>query len=185
MFDNKRHALLTGPNKGGKSTVLRSVLISVFLAHVYGCSLGSYSKMTPFYSMFACLKPDDLPGSKSRFEREIEFTSNTIKKAKEYKEKFFLILIDELYHSTNPPDALYSCKEYCNLLWNTNNCISVISTHLFDLVSESDETRVIKLCCPAKINSKTGITEFTHKLCKGICKISSVKDLLRENNLLE
>ena len=99
---NNPHALLTGPNKGGKSTVLRALSISVLLAHTYGCAPG-YLTLTPFHKMFVCLKPDDLPGSKSRFEREIEFTSNTLKLTEKS-----LVFIDELYHSTNPPDALRS-----------------------------------------------------------------------------
>lgn len=176
-FDQKRHALLTGPNKGGKSTVLRSIGLSVLLAHTYGCSLGHVT-LTPFNKILACLKPDDLPGSKSRFEREIEFTANTLK-----EEQPTIILIDELYHSTNPPDALRSCHIYCDNLWKKTNIISIISTHLFEFVENTDSSSIQKLCCPAYILDD-GTINFEYTLKDGICKVSSVDELLRRNGLL-
>jgi len=175
-FDSSPHALLTGPNKGGKSTVLRALSISALLAHTYGCAPGHLT-LTPFVKMFVCLKPDDLPGSKSRFEREIEFTANTLK----FREPI-LIFIDELYHSTNPPDALRSCQIYCNQLWEKTNMISVISTHLFELVEQAPD-KIQRICCPATIDKNDNI-HFKYTLNKGICKVSSVDELLKVNGLL-
>jgi len=126
--------------------------------------------------MFVCLKPDDLPGSKSRFEREIEFTANTLQLTEPS-----LVFIDELYHSTNPPDALRSCQIYCDQLWKKSNIVSVISTHLFKLV-EKAPNHIQKLCCPAIIEN--GTIRFSYTLTKGICKVSSVDELLKRNGLL-
>jgi hypothetical protein len=175
-FTKQRHALLTGPNKGGKSTVLRALSISALLAHTYGCTIG-YAKMSPFKKLYVCLKPDDLPGSKSRFEREIEFTANTLK-----TDGFSLIFIDELYHSTNPPDALRSCEIYCEQLWNKSDRISVISTHLFELVEKADPS-IQRLCCPATVD-KNGEVTFMYYMTQGICKVSSVDTLLKMNGLM-
>jgi len=175
-FSTKHHALLTGPNRGGKSTVLRALSVSALLAHTFGCSHG-FATMTPFYKMFVCLKPDDLPGTKSRFEREVEFTANTLN-----HNNPMLVFIDELFHSTNPPDALRSCQIYCDKLWRKPQIISVISTHLFDLVEQSN-SEIQKLCCPAYID-KSGNIVFEYSLKQGICKVSSVDELLRKNKLL-
>ncbi len=174
-LSKNRHALLTGPNKGGKSTVLRALSISALLAHTYGCGLGHITS-TPFNKMFVCLKPDDLPGSKSRFEREIEFTSNTLK-----IDKPVLLFIDELYHSTNPPDALRSCEIYCKQLWNKSHIVSIISTHLFELVEKADKN-IQRVCCPATID-ENGDIHFEYTLISGICKVSSVDELLKQNGL--
>jgi hypothetical protein len=175
-FRNQSHALLTGPNKGGKSTVLRALSVSALLAHTYGCSLGELTS-TPFHKIFVCLKPDDLPGFKSRFEREIEFTAHTLT----YKQPI-LVFIDELYHSTNPPDALRSCQIYCQKLWNQSNVISVISTHLFELVEQANPT-IQRLCCQATQDAD-GNVQFMYNLTKGICKVSSVDTLLKANGLM-
>ena len=175
-FKTNPHALLTGPNKGGKSTVLRALSVSALLAHTYGCSLGHLTA-TPFHTIHVCLKPDDLPGSKSRFEREIEFTAHTLE-----SEKPVLVFIDELYHSTNPPDALRSCEIYCDRLWKKPNVISVISTHIFEWVERAPPA-IQRLCCPA--SQKNGVIEFLYTLEKGVCKVSSVDTLLRKNGLLD
>lgn len=175
-FDTQKghHALLTGPNKGGKSTALRAMAMSVLMAHTYGCSFGELTS-TPFAKMFVCLKPDDLPGEKSRFEREIEFTAETLK-----LKQPTLIFIDELYHSTNPPDALRSCEIYSNELWKRHNVVSVISTHLFDWVDRAPQV-IQRLCCPASCDMETGDITFSYQLENGICKVSSVDTLLRAN----
>jgi hypothetical protein len=178
-LSERNHALLTGPNRGGKSTVLRGLVTSAFLAHTYGCAIGSSPRMTPFSNMFVCLKPDDLPGNKSRFEREVEFTASTLRTT---SDKPILVFIDELYHSTNPPDALHSCDVYCKQLWKKKNAISVISTHLFDLVENADKD-ILRMCCPAHIQDN-GKIQFSYELKEGICKVSSVNDLLEENGLL-
>lgn len=171
-LSDKTHVLLTGPNRGGKSTVLRAVTSSIRLAHTYGCSFGSDCEMSILTNMFTCLKPDDLPGTKSRFEREVEFTSGTLRPRGPA-----IILIDELYHSTNPADAKEACKVYLKHLWDQPNTLSIISTHIFDLVEDSDETKVQRLCCPAK-DLGNGHIEFLYGLQPGICKVSSVHELL-------
>jgi len=174
-LDKQPHALLKGPNKGGKSTALRAITTSVLLAHTYGCSVGHVS-LTPFSELCVCLKPDDLPGSKSRFEREIEFTANTLTTTNST-----MVLIDELYHSTNPPDALRSCEIYCNQLWKKPNVVSIISTHLFEFV-ENANTKIQRLCCPA--TDVNGRVQFEYGLKEGICKVSSVDLLLEKNGLI-
>jgi hypothetical protein len=172
QFDkNGYHALLTGPNRGGKSTALRAFVSCSLLAHTYGCIIGRHAMLTPFQYIFASLKADDIPGLKSHFEREVDFTAQTLQ-----LNGPTLVFIDELFHTTNPPDALLSCKVYCNKLWKRNDIVSVISTHLFELVETSDETKVKKICCPAEIKDNKII--YKYGIEKGICKISSVSEIL-------
>ncbi len=177
LSDDNNHSLLTGPNRGGKSTVLRSLTLSSLLAHTYGCSLGTDAELSPRDGIFVCLKPDDLPGSKSRFEREVEFTAMTLRASSA------LVFIDELYHSTNPPDAFESSKVYCIQLWQRKNIVSVISTHMFALV-EHAPSNIKRICCPATIEEGTNKVKFSYTLCPGICTVSSVNELLIENGLL-
>ena len=173
-IQNLNHALLTGPNRGGKSSVLRALTCSSVLAHTYGVAIGTKCEMSVFKNIFVNMSSDDLPGEESRFEKEVIFTSNTIR-----TNEPSIILIDELYHTTNPPDALLSCKKYCNYLWNKTNSISIISTHLFELV-ENAPANIQKLCCPAHIDSATNKVIFSYSLKDGICRVSSVDELLEK-----
>jgi hypothetical protein len=171
------HSLLTGPNRGGKSTTLRAILTSCALAHTYGFAFAEQASMTPFKRLYICLTPEDLPGKKSRFEREIEFTAETLKESGRS-----LVLLDELYHSTNPPDAAQACTLYTERLWAKPNTLSIISTHLFDFVEKAPKA-VQRLCCPAT-EQKDGSIRYSYQLSPGISKVSSVKELLVENGLM-
>jgi len=171
------HSLLTGPNRGGKSTTLRAILTSCALAHTYGFAFAEQASMTPFKRLYICLTPEDLPGKKSRFEREIEFTAETLKESGRS-----LVLLDELYHSTNPPDAAQACTLYTERLWAKSNTLSIISTHLFDFVEKAPKT-IQRLCCPAT-EQEDGSIRYSYQLSPGISRVSSVKELLIENGLM-
>jgi hypothetical protein len=177
------HVILTGPNKGGKSTVLRAINYSVQLAHIYGCSFAEYAEMTPLHRIYTCLSADDLPGKKSRFEREIDFAHETLRRSQSSSAQVpSLILIDELFHSTNPPDAKTVSECYTELLWKTPATMSIISTHIFELAENSPIT-VQKLCCPGElqVDPLTGkqVVHYRYGLEKGINKVSSVFELWR------
>ena len=178
MNKGSHHALLTGPNRGGKSTTLRATLTCMLLAHTYGCVTAAYAALTPFQSVYVCLTPEDLPGKKSRFEREIEFTAATLRVPESERS---LVLLDELYHSTNPPDASKACEIYTEQLWKRTNTVSIISTHLFDFV-EGAPASIQRLCCPATIEGDA--IRYTYCLGTGVCRVSSVQELLVENGLI-
>ena len=177
-IDLKGHALLTGPNRGGKSTTLRALVACQLLAHTYGCAFAQEASFSPFQKLYVCLTPEDLPGQKSRFEREIEFTAHTLQSKKDHENS--MVLLDELYHSTNPPDAEKACNYYTKQLWAQPNTLSIISTHLFDFVEKAPDS-IERLCCPATVTED--VVHYSYELQTGICRVSSVKELLVENNL--
>jgi hypothetical protein len=172
------HALLTGPNRGGKSTVLRGIGASLILAHTYGAAIATYAAITPFHRLHMCLKPDDLPGKASRFEREVQFAAKTLAQP---TLKPVAVLVDELFHSTNPPDAAASSDYYLNKLWLNSSILSIISTHIFTVIDKAPKN-IRRICCPATYDSKNKI-KFHYQLCEGVCKVSSVQELLRQNGL--
>jgi len=178
-IDLKGHALLTGPNRGGKSTTLRALVACQLLAHTYGCAFAQSASLSPFQKLYVCLTPEDLPGQKSRFEREIEFTAHTLQSKGAHENS--MVLLDELYHSTNPPDAEKACDYYTKQLWIQPNTLSIISTHLFDFVTKAP-TDIHRLCCPATIDEQETV-HYSYELQEGICRVSSVKELLVENKL--
>jgi hypothetical protein len=170
------HSLLTGPNRGGKSTVLRAVLRSVILAHTYGVIIGDNCNLSYIDWIKSNLRIEDLPGSESLFEREVSFASNTLN-----IKGSGLVLIDELFHSTNPNDSIKASNIYLKKLWSRNNIFSIISTHIFELVQESPDN-IKKLCCPAE-ELDDGSIVYKYGISDGICKISSVNDILKEKCL--
>lgn len=176
------HALLTGPNKGGKSSFLRGVLLNLVLAQTVGYSFGT-CKIKPVDWIATGLKLEDRPGKSSLFEREVEFAVEILKRAKQFPNQTGVVLFDELFHSTNPPDGTRTAKTFLEQLWNQSNVYSIISTHVFSLVKEAP-SEIHRFCVPA-VPKEDGELDFTYTLQKGICELSSVDMILRDKGLLE
>ena len=174
---NSQHALLTGPNRGGKSTALRSIGRSVFIAHNFGVAIGSAAIMTPLNYIQTCLRLEDIPGNSSLFEREVAVASLALARSNTPG----LLLIDELFHSTNPPDAEIASRIFLEQLWKSHSTISVISTHMFQLLNE--EHNIQQLCCPATEDSDHKVI-YHYGLARGVCKVSSVREILQECGLI-
>jgi hypothetical protein len=172
---HQQHALLTGPNRGGKSTALRSIGRSVYLAHNFGIAIGVAAAMTPMSYIQTCLRLEDIPGNSSLFEREVAVASLALARSTGAPG---LLLIDELFHSTNPPDAEIASHIFLEQLWKSKKTISVISTHMFQLL-EDENHGIQKLCCPAEYGPNETV-KYHYGLTQGICKVSSVKEILRE-----
>ncbi len=172
------HALLTGPNRGGKSTALRAVLRNLLLAHTYGVCFASAATLTVFDWVQSCLRLEDLPGRASLFEREVTFAAASLSRPAGTRG---FVCVDELFHSTNPPYGKAAADLYLRRLWAAPGIASMISTHVFELVEDAPSA-IQRLCCPATALAD-GTVEYHYGLRDGVCKVSSVGDILRENCL--
>ena len=163
-----RHAVLTGPNGGGKSSCLRSILQAVLLGHTYGIVPAFAATMPRFHWIASGLQLRDTPGVLSMFETEVLFASQTLG----INEGSGLVLFDELFHSTNPPDADRTAELFLHALWEKPGTFSVVSTHNFGLIERAPPC-VSALCCDAKEDS-SGEIHYSFMVSPGICKVSSV-----------
>jgi len=170
----KGHCLLTGPNRGGKSSSLRAILQQVLLGQTFGFTRYATGSWAPYRNVLSRLKSHDTSGKESLFEMEVRNASRMLKKANGHS----LVLIDELFHSTNPPDAETSAKVFLKRLW-TMPIQSIISTHIFSLC-EAPPPNIQTLCCPALDGEKI---QYSYSLQMGVCRVSSVKEVLREAGL--
>jgi len=164
------HAILTGPNGGGKSSFLRAVLQSVLIGHAFGFAPAKEAYMPRFVWIASGLQLRDTPGKFSMFETEVKFAADTIQAAN--MDGPGLVLFDELFHSTNPPDSERSAIQFLHRLWKKTQTFSIVSTHLFPLVSAAPKN-VQAICCDAK-QLEGGEIDFSYGIQSGVCKVSSV-----------
>lgn len=179
----RHHCILTGPNRGGKSSFLRTTLLNLVLAQTIGFTYSDVCLIKPVHWIATGLRLEDRPGKSSMFEREVEFAVSILKRAKQRPNETGLVLFDELFHSTNPPDGTRTAKLFLEQLWKQPNLYSIISTHVFDIAHNAPET-VQRLCVPAH-KKEDGTLHFTYTLKEGICTVSSVDCILKEKGLLE
>jgi hypothetical protein len=180
-MDLKRHSILTGPNRGGKSSSLRAILQQVILGQTLGYTYGAVGTWKPFSLLFTRLKSRDTAGKESLFEMEVRHASQIIKTLQKTRRNA-LVLIDELFHSTNPPDAEISAKLFLKQLWSSPTTKSIISTHIFSLAEESKNIQLF--CCQATEDSN-GHIRYSYQMTEGgVCRVSSVHEVLAEAGLV-
>ena len=176
------HSLLTGPNRGGKSSSLRGIIQNVLWAQTYGLTPCPSYKGQIFSWIVSSLRAEDRPGATSLFEREIEIATDILRRAARTPHTRGLVLIDEIFHSTNPPDGEKSARIFLEKLWSHNNVISCVSTHVYSIVEDAPK-EIQKLCCSAE-EDEDGYITYNYSMHTGICKVSSVDDVLREKGLI-
>ena len=140
--------------------------------------------LKPFSWIATGLRLEDRPGSSSMFESEVEFAKSILVKASQTQSQsqVGLVLFDELFHSTNPPDGERTADIFLQQLWKKTNVVIVISTHVFSLVERSGPS-IQRLSVPA-FKDSSGNLQFTYTLGTGLCKESSVDMILKEKGLL-
>ncbi len=157
---------LTGPNMAGKSTFLKSVGLSVYLAHIGFPIPGKKMATTIYNGIVTTINlSDDIHLGYSHFYSEVNRIKETILKIKEKKNLF--VIFDELFRGTNVKDAfdgsLLIVKSFANIPGSTY----FISTHLTEVAEEVNDLKNIQF---KFFDSKLvdNIPTFEYKLENGI-----------------
>lgn len=125
-----QNMIVTGPNAGGKSTMLKAIIINAIMAQSFGIACAKDMNITPYSKICTHLNIIDAPGIKSLFQAEVYRAQELIDTIKELKAgQFALTIMDEVFSGTNPVEgeaAAFSIGEYI-AKYNQSNCI--IATH--------------------------------------------------------
>jgi hypothetical protein len=180
MNQEKHHSICTGPNRGGKSTFLRTVLTNLMFAHAWGLAFAERCILTPVEWIISSLRLEDRPGEQSLFEREVSVAGEILKRVRLGDTRGWVI-IDELFHTTNPPDAATASEIFLRQLWNSERATSIVSTHLFSHASAAPPS-VQRLSVQSFLKADKRIL-YTYKVVPGMNTMSSVKELLDESGV--
>jgi DNA mismatch repair ATPase MutS len=134
---NQQHnfLFLTGANMAGKSTLIKAVGSSVFLAHV-GMGVPAQSmQLTVFDGLLSNINVvDNIAKGESFFFNEVQRIKNTIQKINDGRK--WLVLIDELFKGTNVQDAMKCSTTVIKGLIKIKNSLFILSTHLYEIGEE-------------------------------------------------
>ncbi|MCI0922210.1 MutS-related protein [Sphingobacterium rhinopitheci] len=156
--------LLTGANMSGKSTLLKTIGLCVYLAHL-GFPIPAMSGTIPFYNhIFIQINhSDDLKNGYSHFMNEIVNLKTVVTEADNGQRCF--AVFDELFKGTNYEDALAISKITIKGLQRFQNSLFFISTHLNELQLEIEKQSIDALFVDCSIENELPI--FSYKIKKG------------------
>lgn len=180
LTDN--NMLLTGPNAGGKSTLIKSFLLSIFLSQTLSISCSSQIKLTPFSFINTQINVPDCKGKQSLFEAEMHRNKfnfhilNTL--GPRHKA---LIVIDELFSSTNPVEGIAGAYSIAKKFTGYTNMRCIISTHYTYLSKLEKETNFKNYKMNVQLDKNDNVISYPYKLRKGISNQYIALELLKLN----
>lgn len=126
---------LTGANMGGKSTFIRAVGVSVFLAHLGMGVPAKEMRLSLFDGILSNINVvDDISKGESYFFNEVQRIRDTLTKISGRNK--WLVLIDELFKGTNMQDAMKCSSTVIQGLVKIRSSLFVLSTHLYEIGEE-------------------------------------------------
>ena len=175
-----KNIIVTGPNAGGKTTYVKTILANVILGQTIGITYSLRSKLILYDTINSFMRVSDILGTRSYFEAEAEYCLNMINRAVEIsgQNKRGLFLMDEPMHSTPPTEGMataYAVIEYLSKLDGIN---LIITTHFHKLVKleELYPDKFINLSVDAIPHNNRYI--FPYKIKKGFSYLCIAIELL-------
>lgn len=123
---------LTGANMAGKSTFIKAVGLSVYLAHI-GMGVPAKNLQLNFFDgLISNIHViDNIVKGESYFYNEVQRIRKTIEQVSDGKN--WLVLIDELFKGTNVEDAMKCSTTVIEGLRKIRNALFILSTHLYEI----------------------------------------------------
>jgi len=137
-----RMLLLSGPNMGGKSTLLRQTCLIAVLAQI-GCFVPAEEcTLTPFDRIFTRLGASDrILLGQSTFFVELAETAAALRGATRRS----LVIMDELGRGTSTFDGTAIAGATVKHLIERNRCLTLFATHYHSLLDDWKDKRYVRL----------------------------------------
>jgi DNA mismatch repair protein MutS len=142
MCGNKHpnNMIITGPNMGGKSTILKGFVMAAIMAQTCGIAPGTSLTLTPFSKILTFLNVADntalgislFKANMIRAKAMVDAT-NALPKG-----EHGLFVKDEPLNGTEPSKTIQGVAYLAGIFAKKRNCISMMSTH-FRLLTELEE----------------------------------------------
>ena len=124
-------AIFTGSNMAGKSTTLKALVSTIWLAQC-GLPVPADAMTAPIYdAIYTSINlPDSLRDGRSHFMAEVLRIKEVLMQARSGER--CLIILDEMFRGTNAQDAYEASVAVNQLLLEYPNCHFLVSTHILE-----------------------------------------------------
>ncbi|KAJ6680085.1 DNA MISMATCH REPAIR PROTEIN MUTS FAMILY MEMBER [Salix purpurea] len=161
--------LLTGPNMGGKSTLLRQVCLAVILAQIGADVPAESFKLSPVDRIFVRMgAKDHIMSGQSTFLTELSETALMLSSATCNS----LVALDELGRGTSTSDGQAIAESVLEHFVHKVKCRGMFSTHYHRLAVDYQKDSKVSLChMSCQVGNGAGVEEvtFLYRLRPGAC----------------
>ncbi|XP_062194119.1 DNA mismatch repair protein MSH6-like isoform X2 [Phragmites australis] len=165
---NASFIVLTGPNMGGKSTLLRQVCLTIILAQIGADVPAENLELSLVDHIFVRMGArDHIMAGQSTFLVELMETASVLSSAT----KNSLVALDELGRGTSTSDGQAIAASVLEYLVHHVQCLGLFSTHYHRLAVEHKDTKV-SLChmaCEVGVGGGMEEVTFLYRLTLGSC----------------
>jgi DNA mismatch repair protein MutS len=157
---------LTGANMAGKSTLMKSLGIAVYLAHMGFPVPAKRMECSVMDGLYTTINlPDDLGAGSSHFYAEVLRIKKVAKELSHVKKLF--VLIDELFRGTNVKDAHDATLMIASAFADCSESMFVISTHIIEAADElGNQSNISFGYMPTTMDGNT--PQYSYKMQEGI-----------------
>jgi DNA mismatch repair protein MutS len=174
---------LTGANMAGKSTWMKTLGISFYLAHMGFPVAAEQMRFKVMEGILTSINvPDDLSQGWSHFYAEVMRVKQVAEQLSKGKRLF--ILFDELFKGTNVKDAFDATLAVTEKLAQYHNCSFVISTHIIEVGEELKGTASILFkYMPTEMEGS--VPKYTYQMKEGITSDRQGMIIIENERILE
>jgi len=187
LDQNNPNIILTGPNTGGKSTIIKGLVIDLLLAQTFGIAPAEKLTITPFETLNCYLNiTDNIAAGVSLFKAEVLRAKQLINMISNLPhDKFSFTVMDEVFSGTAPQEGEIAAYLFAKKLSIFDNNISIIATHYPKMIKlETDTNGAYKNYQVEVIREDDGRIIRTFKLLPGSSTINIAIDILKEEGVL-
>lgn len=175
---------LTGANMAGKSTLMKSLGISIYLAHMGFPVAASRMEFSVKDGLYTSINvPDNLDLGYSHFYAEVLRVKTVAEQVAADKDLF--VIFDELFKGTNVKDAYDATLSITEAFSENRNSFFVISTHITEvgeaLMERCDNFRFVYL--PTVMEGVK--PRYTYQLTEGITADRHGMTIIENEGILE
>ena len=182
---SKNLAFVTGPNMAGKSSLLKTLGITTYLAHAGFPVPSSKCRISVLSGMFTTINlSDSLDLGYSHFYAEVDRIKFIATKLKDNSN--MLIIFDELFRGTNIKDAYDGSVAIISAFSKVKNCFFAISTHIIEVAeymkNNKDEGIQFKQLIVIENNNTF---QYTYRVEDGISDKRHGMYIIKKENVIE
>ena len=186
-----RNAIITSPNSSGKSIIIKSIIINVLMSQTMGICCSESASITPFRFINTQINIPDSTGTESLFEAEMyrcKYTLDMVRKMQNqptnmYSNNYTLTIMDEIFNSTNPVEAVAGAFAVCKKLTTYNANMLIFTTHFNYLtrLAKDSQCQFVNYKMETLVDENTTEVHFTYKLQPGVNKHMLALELLKRS----